>query len=583
MTDAEALATLPESEVAGLPLRPAGAVNLRRDLHLFVEFVRRNGLRRGFRDNSIPKGAAAKLAKILSWREEAERVEREGRGVWSDKVSWLARALGLVRFDEEGEYRGYSSQEPSFPENDVEVEEKGFAAWLARDPLEKERAILSALVETTESEFFHPATLLPGGRFDTFGCATGPASRMKLPSIRRALLHLLADLPAGAWIPTRGLVELVRSKVPALVLDPALREPLRSREEKGRLEDLYVNFREGTVRDPWRERTQLSERTPDVFLRVEGRFLEYFLQEIPYLAGFVDLALAPQRRAKGDDPVPPLESVRAFRLAPRLRQIVRGEKEISRVSVTVLPNFEVLVEAPSYPERELEALAPLCERIREDGPVHILRLDREAVLVLAAAAPSAPPVEALLERLSGRALPPNVAAEVRSWCGRAEKLALYEEVALVEVRGPAGLTETVRGELGRLVVDDRPAGFLLARDPESTVGVLERRLRFPIVVTHGESRFAATDGPFGAPPEAEPERPSPAPRKRARLSAEDLVGYRSEDRALLEALHGLLAGAGVACSLLEGGSLLLMPASGLPRLRSSLRRLADRFDVDLAR
>ena len=598
MTVAGGISTLPESALASLPRRDAGEVNLRRDLYLFVDFVRREGLRRTHRENAISKGAARKLAKILSWAAEAEQVEEEGERLWSDKVSQVARSLGLVRFDVKGIYAGYSSVEPSFPENDVEVDEKKFEAWLARGPLEKERELLATLVETTESEFFHGATLFPEERFDTFGCATGPASRMKLPAIRRALLALLADLPAGEWLPMRGLVDLVRSKAPTLVLDPALRErePVRgdswsrgketkekTEKEKGKLEDLYKNFREGTARDPWRNKTQLSERSRDVFERVEGRYLQFFLQEIPFLAGFVDLALAPERRGKPDDPVPPLEVVRAFRLNPRLRQVVRGEAEVSRVSVSVLPNFEVLVEAPSYPDREIDALVPLCQTVREDGPTHLFRLDRKKVLALAASSPSAPAVAARLERLSGKPLPGNVAAEIGAWCGHAEKLTAYEDVALVEVRGPDGLSTQVRAELGDLVVDDRPEGFLLARDPERAVSVLEQRQRFPILVSHGERRFAASDGPLGKAPEPPVELRPAALRRRVRLAAEDLVGYRAQERDLLSALHAQLARKGVSCALLEEGTLLLVPASGLPHVRSSLRRLADRFDVDLGR
>ncbi|MBI5488129.1 MAG: hypothetical protein HY905_12420 [Deltaproteobacteria bacterium] len=576
-------------------LSPAFAAAARQVVYLFVDFVRREGLRRTHRENAIPKGPAAKLAGLLSWADEAAAVKEDGHGLWSDKVSRVARDIGLVTFEVKGVYAGYSSQSESFPENDIEVNEKRLAAWLAQDPVKKERAILEALVRSTASEFFHHATLWEGERFDGFGCATGPASRMDLPAVRNGLLAILADLPVGDWLPVRGLIDLVHRQAPTLILDPKLREPLAERwmpydqrkqkKTASKLEDLYTNFREHTVRDRWGQQDQLAESTPDVFSRVEGRYIQFFLEEIPWLCGFVDLALPPERRPKPDDRVPPLEWIRAFRLTPRLRQVVRSDPELARVKVTVLPNFEVVVEAPSFPDRELDALSPFCVRVKEDGPTHLLRLDRKTVVTLAASRKTAPPVPEVLQRLAGTPPPANVAAEIRDWLGQADKLVVYEDCALVELRGAEGLSASVRDELGALVAESCAREFLLARKPERTVSVLEQRGRAPLVVIHRKGRFATCDGPLGAG--AAPLEPAanvavPAPKKRVRLTVTDLVGYRCDDPALLAALHASLQ-TSAACQLVEREGLLLVPATDLPKVRAALKRLENRFDVDLAR
>jgi hypothetical protein len=128
------------------------------------------------------------------------------------------------RYDVKGVYAGYSSAEPSFPDNHVKVEAARFKQWLAKTPTAKERAILDALIETTPNEFFHWARLFPDhSRFDSFGCAIGPASRMALPAIRKALLEMLADLPTHEWLPMGGLIAHLRASAPNLIADPALR------------------------------------------------------------------------------------------------------------------------------------------------------------------------------------------------------------------------------------------------------------------------------------------------------------------------------------------------------------------------
>jgi hypothetical protein len=578
---------LPAREVTRLTVRSAGSVDLRRDLYRFVDFVRLEGLKRAHRDNSIPKGAATKLARLLSHAPEVEHVESAGRGYWSDVVSRIARQLGLVNFDVEGVYAGYSSTEPSFPDNHVKVEAARFQQWLAKTPTAKERAILDALIEMTPNEFFHWATLFPGGsRFDSFGCAVGPASRMDLVAIRKALLAMLADLPTSEWLPASALIDHLRACAPNLIVDPALRKRPLSEWEKHpmrrgerpveHLDERYGNFREylGEGRHSGKE-VQLTEETPDVFVRVEGRYLQYFLEEVPFLCGFVDLALAP---ASKDKLSPPLESVRALRLSTRLRQVLRGEASLEKVSVTVLPNFDVLVEAPSWPDRELDLLAPWCVTLKEDGPTFLLRLDKKRVLASTAAKPDAPPVHSVLERIVSKPLPANVVSELDAWCGHAQKLSVFENVLLVELRGPD--RAAVCRELGELVIDDRAENFLIARDPARAIAVLEQRQRAPRVIQHAADRFGVCDGPLGGSVRRSKAAPKVPARKRVRLTRDDLVGFRADDPDLLPALHNALLAAGHACWWLKQEGLVVIGASDLPQVRATLKRLSDRFEIE---
>jgi len=439
-----ALTPLPASALEGLELHPASAVDLRRDLYLFVDFVRREGLKRAHRSNGIPKGPALKLAKLLSWSGELDAIARDGEGDWSDYVSRVARDLGLVSFDVKGSYAGYSSHEPTFPDNHVTVDENHFTDWLASTPRKKERAILDALVETEPSEFFHwPQCFRWEPRFDTFGSATGPHARMQFPPVRKRLLELLAALPTGEWLPMEALIQHVKTTASAAILSPDLKRRPANKPTPGAHrparqvgpedDDLYQNFRENSHMSYGS--TAMTEATPNVYERVEGRYLQYFLQGVPYLCGFVDLALVKLGARSHTDPLP-LERVRAFRLTPRLAQVVRGDPSLDRVSVTVLADFSVLVEAPSWPDRELDQLNRYCVPVKEEWPTHALRIDRKRVLAWVAAQPEAPPIAPTLQALTGRALPGNVAAELDAWAGHAEKLTVLEGVTLVELLAP---------------------------------------------------------------------------------------------------------------------------------------------------
>jgi hypothetical protein len=100
-------------------------------------------------------------------------------------------------------------------------------------------------------------------------------------------------------------------------------------------------------------------------------------------------------------------------------------------------------------------------------------------------------------------------------------------------------------------------------------------------VMHPGKKFAAA-GFFAAesPAAAGEQEPRKEPPLKVRLQSEDLVGFRSPYRALLEALHETLRDTAATCLLPEAGDLLVVSAAALPKLRSILRELSDRFEVE---
>jgi hypothetical protein len=317
---------------------------------------------------------------------------------------------------------------------------------------------------------------------------------------------------------------------------------------------------------------------------VEGRYLEFFLAEVPYICRFVELAYRPPGDRHGLDVSPGFERLRAFRLTPRFFQMMRQDAELDRVKVTVLPTFEVLVEAPSYPEVTLEALSPYTKLIKEDGPVHRLRLEQRQVVEVAAQNPRASSLSELLKRLSGSPLPENVATEIAGWSGRGEKVVLYEDFGLLELGVDSKARGVVLGDLGKLLADKRLDGFALVRDPERAFARLEERHHVPIRIKHSASALASCAGRLGAASaRAQPQKVERRPQARATrvsLEAEDLVGYHASDASLLPVLHELLQAEAKTC-IVAGDNLLVISAKDLPRLRAALRKVSDRFEVTL--
>src|SRR5947209_5898131 len=120
--------------------------DLRRDIHVFVDYVRTREVKRSHRGNDLSKADAKRLARLMSDEEAVREVDDEGSSEWLDFVDDVALKLGFVHYDTKGEYAGYSSQEPSFPDNYVEYRAKPYEQFLRAKAAKQESTLLELLL-----------------------------------------------------------------------------------------------------------------------------------------------------------------------------------------------------------------------------------------------------------------------------------------------------------------------------------------------------------------------------------------------------------------------------------------------------
>src|SRR5689334_6804161 len=99
---------LEEINVSGLEVFPNES-DVRQDLHVLVEFASSHPIKRGHRDNGIPRPLQERMAKLMSHPAGAGKTDPDGWSDWINHVDSLALALGLVQYDTKGSYAGYSS------------------------------------------------------------------------------------------------------------------------------------------------------------------------------------------------------------------------------------------------------------------------------------------------------------------------------------------------------------------------------------------------------------------------------------------------------------------------------------------
>ncbi len=274
---------------------PGPLPDLRRDIHVFVQYVRGHEVKRSHRDNGLGKADAQRLAKLMSNAEVAEEVEEKGFSAWLRFVDCLALTLGFVDYDTEGHYAGYTSRERTFPDNYIKFLEKPYQQFLAAKAAKQETTLLETLFrmgEGRDSEFYRPTVSGRLDGFSTWASATGVVPLLDFAAARRFLVGQLAKCPTGQWLSTRSLVQHLK-KNHRYFLIPAKPQFKNTWDAK---QGRYDCFHES--KQAWGNAVRIQERDKDAFERVEGRYVERFLEGIPHLLGYLDVAYAADLRRR---------------------------------------------------------------------------------------------------------------------------------------------------------------------------------------------------------------------------------------------------------------------------------------------
>jgi hypothetical protein len=445
---------------------------LRRDLHLFANYFREREVKRAHRSNDLPKADTKRLARLMGDPETHDEVKSSGYSPWIDFIDDLALALGFVSYDTEGEYMGYSSTSPSYPYNYVKFQEESYERFLRAPLMEQEEALLNALVneyDDSDNEFFtHTQPLSRLDTFSSFGCATGVVPTIEFDRVRRDLLDLLKECTSGVWYSTASFIQYLKKEHPFFLIPEKIVV-----KERWWKEGRYRNFQEGE--DRWMRGEPIPDNAPDAFERVEGRYVERFLENIPLVMRYVDVAYERDYERKI---YPSLNKLRAFRVNERFLRVMK--RQIRTPKVTVLPTFEIHVDSDIYPVGVVTQLTRFADVITEDVAI-VLKLKKEKVAAQLVEHEEIN-VIALLEELAGKKLPQNIEIDLTEWTAHAELFTLFDGFGLLEcdkeLKIPDGFTAENISPTMRIV---RAPGKLYAQ--------LEKSELVPLLIKHPDSSF----------------------------------------------------------------------------------------------
>jgi hypothetical protein len=399
-----------------------------------------------------------------------EEVETKGYSEWINYVDELALAFKFTNYDTEGIYAGYTSSEPSFPDNYIKVDTKRYEEFIGLPLIEQEKKLLDLLVKNYldgDNEFYNTSVLGRLSGFSRWGSATGIMLGLDFARARRFLIDILQSCTPGVWYTTSSLIQYLKEHHPFFLIPEKPMYRYKQYAEKGR----YGNFQEH--KEKWGMGTQISESDADAFERVEGRYVERFLEGLPLILGYIEVAYS-MTEYKGY--LPEMNQLLAFRVSDAFLHVMSGE--IIEPRVTVQPNFEVHVESELYPVRILAQLTKLADVVAKDR-TSILKLRKKKVLTQLSERDDLDVIK-LLEKMSGQKLPQNVRIELEEWIGASEAFTLYENVVLLE--GDNDLPEIDRFTIERISPTIR-----IVHSPDSLFAHLEQKELIPLRIKHRSS------------------------------------------------------------------------------------------------
>ncbi len=482
--------------------------DVRRDLHAFIEYVQDNKVKRSHRSNELSASDTKRLAKLMSHSSAIEEVIISGFSSWVNYVDELALLLKFVKYDTEGTYAGYTSQEPSFPDNYIKVDTNRYQEFIGLPVIEQEKKLQDILVKNYiggNNEFYIKSVLGRLSGFSTWGSGTGIMPGLDFASPRRFLIEILQTCKAGVWYTTSSLIQYLKKHHPFFLIP----QKPKYEHERDAKEGRYGNFHEQT--EKWGPGTHISERDADGFLRVEGRYVERFLEGLPLNLGYIEVAYS---RAEYKGSMPEMDQLLAFRVNDKFLRVMNGE--IKEPRVIVQPNFEVHVESELYPVRTLSQLTKFADVIAKDK-TSILKLQKKKVLTQLSQKEDLDVIK-LLESISGKELPQNVRIELEEWIGVSEAFTLYENVVLLE--GDKDLPD-----IDQFTIESISPTMRIVHSPNVLFMHLEQKELIPLRIKHHPLALAPLpDGAHTLFPKLE----SSVSRSLARAKAKKPVAIKRE-------------------------------------------------------
>ena len=443
---------------------------LHHDLHVYMDYLATHEVKRAHRTNYLPKTDTKRLLKLMAYPDKSIY---DMSSPWVDFIDDLALTLNFVDYNTKGSYAGYSSYDVSYPDNYITYESKNYQQFLNLTLQEQEQGVLNSLANKyhyDNNEFLIQSVIGELDRFGFSGCACGVLPNLNFGKIRHFLLSLLGQCEINVWYSTADFCQYLKRQHPYFLIP---KNPVFEYQETNR----YCNFNEHKPNDY--QDLPIHPDDAGAFERVEGRYLERFLEYIPLLMGYVDVAYAKDCK---QEILPQRNHLQAFRVTSRLVNVLQGK--ITNPTITVQPNFEISIESQIYPVTTLQSLCEVGDIVSQDL-ISVVKINKGKIIDRVAANNKFDVVQ-YFEQLSCKPLPQNVRIELQEWTTQANAFILYEntvaDIGLLE-------SEDKLSCIAPHILQEIDKGLFIVNHAELVMEKLAAAHCVPIKVEHSQDKL----------------------------------------------------------------------------------------------
>ena len=444
-------------------------IDIHHDISQYIDYVSTKDVKRSTRDSDLLKGDVMRLSKLMTIGEfKAHEFDAECDH-YPGFVDILAYNMKWVSYKR---YRRDSYYTPTYPDNYIQVLNDNYQNHLSLSLQQQEEKITKHLISNYSKNHHEFITESPIGYLTPFSkyCTF---DNIDFHHARVLLMNLIAQLEPNNWYSVESLIYYLKLNHPYFII-PRKPESIKATKEKDRYHGIYIT--DGRYND-------IKQSDKNAFEKVEGRYVERFLEYIPFLMGYAELAYDFSR---GDKEVPSIGKLVAFKPTSKLSHYMN--KSIEEPKITVQPNFEVSIESEIYPAQIMQELISLGKLIKKDVVTQV-KIEKNKVIQKVAKEPNFNPVE-YLAKASKAELPHNLKIELEEWAGQSDAFIIYEGMYLFE-------SQFQFPSVKKLIIDKIDNNLSIIKKDSRITNELEEKEALPVKkLIHKDTAFLELDSAY---------------------------------------------------------------------------------------
>ena len=436
-----------------------------RDIHeyiyKYIDYISTKSIKRGIRENILMKSDVNRLSKLMPIDKFKDVNPSLISNDYPNFLDILLYDMGFITYKKDTEDSIYNSY--GYENNYIKLKSSNYKEHIDLTLQEQEELVTNYLISNYSGKNNEFAKDSPVGHLTSFNDERyyyydyDRFRKLNFKNAREFLLQFISKLKIDCWYSIESLIYYMEANYKNFLFPKDLRKDYKKIYEKNTRDSKNIEL--------------------DGFIKVEGKYIKRFLEYIPFLMGYVDLAY---RFKSSNQFTANYDQLLAFK--PTTKLLHYFNKSIKEAKITVQPNFEISIESEIFPAQIMSTLYSIGKVIKNDVITQI-KIEKNMMLQKVAKDSSFNPIEYLRE-ISRAELPNNLQIELREWIKQSDSFVLYENMHLFE-------SSSEFASVKNITVDSINKNFNIIKNSNELYHLIEEDEEMPVKkVTHRDDKFS---------------------------------------------------------------------------------------------